>query len=84
MKPNFLTIRGTLFTDITLGNRTIELIGAHETFAEAETWIGDVVQDAETPRTYYIIQFKQEVEVFMKPTVKIEKSLQDIIMAEEG
>lgn len=71
MKPEYLIIRGSIFTDLTPGTRHITLVGAYENNYEAETALGNLVENAITPDTYYIVQFKQSLDVFMKPAVKI-------------
>lgn len=83
MKPHFLIIQGDIFTDLTTGNRNIILIGAYETLSEAEIALGEIVQNKMAQQTFYIVQFKQEVEVFMKPAIKINLDVAAVSMEEE-
>ena len=84
MKPNFLIVQGNIFTDLTAGNRNIILIGAYEKLSEAEVALGEIAQNKTVQQTFYIIQFKQELEVFMKPTVRINFNVPDVLAVEES
>ncbi len=68
MKPNYIVIRGRIFTDLTSNtNRTIYVEKYFESKYEAEDYAKELADKSKEAVTYYVIGHGLSVKVTMEP-----------------
>jgi uncharacterized protein YpiB (UPF0302 family) len=79
MKPNYIVIRGGIFTDLTSNtNRTIYVEKYFESKYEAEDYAKELANKSKEAVTYYVIGYESSVKVTLEPNVFRQYVLEDI------